>query len=65
MANLLPANNITAGTFGGFIAVLVLHVCAANGIVIPPDVADSLPYAFAVLIAHAYDVLSGDNKKSN
>lgn len=63
MANLVPANNVTAGAFGGFVTVLVLHVCAANNIVIPPDVADSLPYAFAVVISHLYDVATGDNKK--
>ena len=43
MANLTPANNVTAATLAGFIAVCVLHVCAANDIVIPPDVADALP----------------------
>lgn len=57
-----PANNVTAGAFGGFVAVLVLHVCAANNIVIPPDVADALPYAFAVAIAHLYDMFTGENK---
>lgn len=62
MANLVPANNVTAGAFGGFVTVLVLHVCAANNIVIPPDVADALPYAFAVVIAHVYDVISGQNQ---
>ncbi len=62
MANIAPAGNVTAGAFGGFVTVLVLHVCAANDIVIPPDVADSLPYAFAVLIAHIYDMCTGGNK---
>ena len=62
MTNLLPSNNVTAGAFGGFVTVLVLHVCAANGIVIPQDVADSLPYAFAVVIAHVYDCFTGQNQ---
>jgi ABC-type uncharacterized transport system permease subunit len=61
--NVTPASNVTAGAFGGFVTVLVLHVCAANNIVIPPDVADSLPYAFAVVIAHLYDMLTGGNAK--
>ena len=56
-----PANNVTAAAFGGFIAVLVEHVCQANGIIIPPDVAEALPYAFAVLIAHIYDMATGGN----
>ena len=61
--NAVPAGNVTAGAFGGFVAVLVLHVCAANNITIPPDVADSLPYAFAVIIAHVYDMATGGNSK--
>lgn len=60
--NLAPAGNVTAGAFGGFVAVLVLHICAANNIVIPPDVADALPYAFAMAIAHGYDMITGENK---
>lgn len=63
MANLAPANNVTAGAFGGFITVLILHVCAANNIIIPPDVADSLPYACAVVISHLYDLATGGNVK--
>jgi hypothetical protein len=62
MASVLPASNVTAGAFGGFVTVLVLHVCAANNIVIPQDVADSLPYAFAVAIAHIWDLTQGTNK---
>lgn len=62
MANITPANNVTAGAFAGFITVLILHVCAANNIVIPPDVADSLPYAISVVIAHVYDMITGGNK---
>lgn len=63
MANIVPANNVAAGAFGGFITVLVEHVCTANGIILPPDVADALPYAFAVVIAHAWDVWTGGNAK--
>ncbi len=57
-----PANNVTAGAFGAFITVLVLHLCAANNIIVPPDVAEVLPPAFAVAIAHIYDMLTGGNK---
>lgn len=65
MANVVPAGNVTAGALGGFITVLVLHVCAANDIIIPPDVSDSLPYAFAVLIAHVWDMYTGGNKPAS
>lgn len=61
MANLAPANNVTTATLAGFIAVCVLHVCAANNIVIPPDVADSLPGVMVVLVAYIHDLISGAN----
>lgn len=60
--NIQPASNIQAATVAGFIAVCVLHTCQANGIVIPPDVADALPGVLAILVAHLWDCLSGDNK---
>lgn len=62
MANLTPASNIQAATIAGFISVLVLHVCAANDIIIPPDVADALPGVLAVLTAHIWDMVTGGNK---
>ena len=43
MANIPVAYNIQAATVAGFVAVCLLHVCQANGIIIPPDVADALP----------------------
>lgn len=58
MANLTPASNVQAATVAGFIAVLVEHLCTANGIDIPPDVADALPGLFVVLVAYAHDCLS-------
>lgn len=60
--NITPATNVTAGAFGGLVTVLILHICAANNIVIPPDVADALPYACAMAITHLYDVITGGNK---
>lgn len=59
--NVLPAGNIVAGAFGGIIAAVAEHFLAAHGIQLPPDVADALPGAFAVLIAHAYDMATGGN----
>lgn len=61
MANLTPASNIQAATVAGFIAVCVLHVCQANGIIIPQDVADALPGVLAIIVAHVWDVLNGEN----
>lgn len=62
MVSIAPAANVTAGAFGGFVAVMVLHICAANNINIPPDVSDALPYAFAMAITHIWDCFTGDNK---
>jgi hypothetical protein len=58
MANLTPASNVQAATVAGFIAVLLEHLCAANDITIPPDVADALPGALIVLVAYIHDCVS-------
>lgn len=63
MANLVPAQNVQAATVAGFITVLILHTCAANDIIIPPDVADALPGLIAVIVAHVYDMCTGGNQK--
>lgn len=62
MANIAPASNVQAAAFAGFISVMVLHVCAANDIIIPADVADSLPGAIAVLVVHIWDCWQGTNR---
>lgn len=62
MANITPASNIQAATLAGFIAVLIEHVCTANGIIIPPDVSDALPGVLAILTAHIWDMATGENK---
>lgn len=62
MANLTPASNVQAATVAGFIAVCILHICAANGIIIPPDVADALPSVLVIIVAHLWDVFTGENK---
>lgn len=61
MANLTPASNVQTATVAGFIAVCILHICAANNIVIPPDVADSLPGVMVVLVAYVHDLITGAN----
>lgn len=63
MDNLKPATNVQLGAAAGFVSAVVLHICQANGIVIPPDVANALPCVFAVIIAHVWDVATGENKK--
>lgn len=61
MANFTPAGNVQAATIAGFLAVLIEHVCAANGIIIPPDVSASLPGVLVILTAHLWDMATGGN----
>lgn len=58
MQNLTPASNVQVATLAGFISVGILHICAANNIVIPPDVADSLPAFFVALVAYIHDCVT-------
>lgn len=63
MANFVPATNVQVAAVAGFIAVLVEHLCEANGIVIPPDVSSALPGVLAVIVAHVWDMATGGNAK--
>lgn len=60
--NITPATNVQVAAIAGFIAVLVEHICKANAIIIPDDVSTAMPGAIAVLVAHIWDVCTGDNK---
>jgi uncharacterized membrane protein len=60
--NVQPANNIQLAAVAGFTALLVEHLCQANGITIPTDIADALPGVMAILVAHLYDLFTGENK---
>lgn len=60
--NVTPASNVQAATVAGFLAVLVEHLCQANGIIIPPDVADALPSVLVIVVAHLWDMATGGNK---
>lgn len=62
MASIPVAQNVQAATIAGFLAVLLEHVCSANGIVIPPDVADALPSVLVIAVAHLWDCMTGENK---
>lgn len=62
MGNLTPASNVQAATLAGFLAVLLEHLCTANGIIIPPDVSSALPGVLIVLVAYIHDTITGGNK---
>lgn len=62
MANMVPAGNVQAAALAGFIALLMEHLCQANGIIIPQDVSEALPGVFAIIVAHISDLITGANK---
>lgn len=62
MANLTPATNVQVAAVAGFLSAIIEHACAANGVVIPPDVSASLPAVVTVLVAHFWDMATGANK---
>lgn len=61
MRSFMPAPNVIFAFFGGLITWAVLAVCAHFGYTPSPDVANGLPYATALALAHAWDVYTGDN----
>jgi hypothetical protein len=63
MVNITPATNVQAATVAGFIAVIIEHVCAANGVDIPPDVSAALPGILVIVVAHVWDMCTGENAK--
>lgn len=62
MENLKPAANVQLASIAGFISVAILHICQANGIVIPADVASGLPAFMVAIVAYAHDYFSTPTK---
>ena len=63
MGNYTPSNNIIFAFLAGFDTTLLLHFCASYGYTPSPDIAAALPAAIALLMAHIWDIVTGDNKK--
>lgn len=63
MVNTVPAGNVQAAAVAGMITIGILHICAANNIIIPQDVSDSISLAMPVIVAHLWDMLTGGNLK--
>lgn len=64
MENLKPAPNIQLASIAGFLSVGILHICQANGIIIPPDVASSLPAFIVAIVAWAHDYFSNSTLRA-
>lgn len=59
MSNLLPAQNIQAAAVAGVIMTTLQHALSTYGYSLSPDVANGLTALVTVLVAHAWDVLTG------
>ena len=61
MANLVPASNLQAAAVAGAIVTLIQHFVVSQGGNISPDVANALTALTTVLVAHLWDVVTGEN----
>lgn len=61
--NVAPATNVQVAAVAGFVAVLIEHLCTANGIIIPEDVSSALPGVLIIAVAHIWDMSTGGNAK--
>jgi hypothetical protein len=56
------APNVQWAAIATFIAACIEHGFAAYGYTLPPDIAAGLPGFIAIVVAHIYDVRTGDNQ---
>lgn len=56
------APNVQLAAVAAFLATLIEWAFSSYGHPLPPTVADGLPGFLAVVVAHGYDVLTGENK---
>lgn len=63
--SLAPAANVSVAAAIGGLAVAAVHIAQANGIIVPPDVADAIPGLIVVLVAYLHDCFTGGNKPAS
>lgn len=61
MPNLTPANNVIAAAIAGAVAGVSQHCVVSYGITITPDMQNAITLAVMVGVAHAWDVVTGQN----
>jgi hypothetical protein len=61
MPNLTPANNVVAAAVAGAVAGVSQHCVVSYGITISPDMQNAITLAVMVGVAHAWDVVTGQN----
>ncbi len=59
---LKPAANLVAGGIAGTVVAVGAHYAKVTyNLQLTPDIADGLTYSVAVIVAHVWDVLTGQN----
>lgn len=61
MTNLIPAANVQAAAAAGLLVTDLEHVLSLHGITLSSDVANGLAAFAAVLVAHVWDIITGQN----
>lgn len=61
--SLKPDENIQWGIIASFVTNSIIDIAVRHGIAIPQDVAYQLTLVAGALVAHVWDMLSGDNKE--
>lgn len=61
MTNLTPAANVQAAAAAGLLVTGLEHVLSLHGITLTPDVANGMTAFAAVMVAHLWDVMTGQN----
>lgn len=61
MPSFKPAANVQAAAIAGIIVTTLEDVLSRHGITLSPDIANGLTAFAAVLVAHAWDVITGQN----
>lgn len=61
MTSLAPANNVIAAAVAGAVAGVSQHCVVSYGIDITPDMQNAITLSVMVGVAHAWDVVTGQN----
>lgn len=61
MTNLTPAANVQAAAVAGLLVTGLEHILSLHGITLTPDIANGLTALSAVLVAHIWDMVTGQN----
>lgn len=61
MTNITPAANIQAAAAAALIITVLEDILSRHGVTLSPDIANGLTAFAAVLVAHVWDVITGEN----